>query len=326
MRRRALLAVGPAALQLVWPAALRAQPSRPRRLGWLSSGGGQDDPQMRPIIDTVVGALRAKGWVLGQNYVIEFRFVQGDAARYPGLADELIAWRPDVLYALETGARVLVTKTRTIPIVLATSLDPVAAGLVHSLARPGTNVTGMSGQTDQLVAKQLELLNQLVPGLRRAALLADPQWAGAAKSVQYGRDAARHLGLEAFELGTAGDEAGVRAAFARFERERIGAVVIASSPGMARLGPLIAQEARRLRLPVAGLAAAGAVIEYRQDFIDQFRQSADFIDAIFRGADPAELPVRQASRFVLRIDRGAAKALGLNLPQSLLLLADEVIE
>jgi putative ABC transport system substrate-binding protein len=320
MKRRTLLAALAAA------PALRAQPSRPRRLGWLGAGRDRDDPLFRPTIDTVVGALRTKGWVLGQNYLIEFRFVQGDAARYPALADELIAWRPDVLYSLETGAKVLVTKTRTIPIVLATSLDAVAAGLVHSLARPGTNVTGMSGQTDQLVAKQLELLVQLVPGLRRAALLADPQWAGVAQSAQYGRDAARHLGLDAFELGMAEDEAGVRAAFARFERERVGAVVVASSPGTARLGPLIAQQALRLRLPVAGLAAAGAVIEYRQDVIDQFRQSADSIAAIFRGADPAALPVRQASRFVLRVDRNAARALGLMLPQSLLLQADEVVE
>jgi putative ABC transport system substrate-binding protein len=119
MRRRRLSSVR--ALWLAWPSIGRAQAPRPKRLAWLSAGKGLEGVQYQPTFDTVVGALRDKGWVLGQNYLIEFRFVQGDATRYPALADELIAWQPDVLYALETGAKVLVTKTRSIPIVLATS-------------------------------------------------------------------------------------------------------------------------------------------------------------------------------------------------------------
>ncbi len=302
----------------------QAQTTRPKRLGWLS-GFNRDAPATRPFIDIVVDALRAKGWTLGENYLVEFRFAEGDASRLPALADELLAWRPDVLYGLETVAKVLVAKTRSIPIVLSTSIDPVAAGLVKSLARPGTNVTGMVGLTDQLMAKQVELLAELAPRTRRIALLLDPQWAGVQSTRQFAATAAQAKGL-ALDVVTVVSEADVRAAFARLDKERVDGLVVAPTPGTLKLGPAIRQGALALRLPVVGFVQQGAVAEYNQDFADQWRQSADFIDAIFRGADPAELPLRQSTRFVLSVNLPAAQAIGLKLPQSILLRADKVIE
>jgi putative ABC transport system substrate-binding protein len=321
-RRRTMLQAGLALAAMPVPAW--AQPSSAKRLGWLSAGW-PGDPGFKATIETVIEAMRGKGWVRDANYLVEFRFVEGDASRYPAMADELIAWGPDVLYGLETAAKVLVTKTRTIPIVLATSIDPVAAGLVHSLARPGTNVTGMMGQTDQLVVKQVELLVELVPRTRHIALLIDPNWAGLERSRQFARQAASAKGL-ALTIVPVSDDAGVRAAFAQFERQRIDAVIVGSSPGAIRLAAEIQRGALRLRLPVAGHVQSGAVLEYSQDFVDQWRQSADFIDQIFRGANPAELPVRQALRYVVSVNLQAARHIGLTVPQSILLRADRVIE
>jgi putative ABC transport system substrate-binding protein len=303
----------------------KAQTARPKRLGWLNSGYGPDHPRVREAVDVVVTALRAKGWILGENYLIEFRFARGDPDRYPPMVDELLAWKPDVLFGLETAANVAVTRTRSIPIVLATSVDPVAAGLVDSLARPGTNVTGMANMADLLTAKQVELLAELVPQARRIALLIDSRWAGVQATQQHATAAARVRGL-AMEVVPVAHAAEVRAAFVRFGRERVDALAVATTPGTYRLGPEIRQGALSLRMPVVGFVEQGAVAEYSPDFLDQFRESADFIDAIFRGANPAELPIRQATRFLLSVNPQAARAIGLTLPQSVLLRADRVIE
>ena len=324
MRRRFILCLGLIAGSAVLLAQAQPQ-SRPKRLAWLGRGSGPDEPATRELIDLVVAALRAKGWVLGENYVIEFRFIGYDASRYPALADELIAWQPDVLYGLETAARAFVARTKTIPVVMATSIDPVGAGLVKSLARPGTNVTGMSGLTDQLVAKQVELLAEIVPGARRIGLLVDPQWPSEPRTQELAAAAARTKGL-ALTVAPASDAEGVRAAFARFEKEGVGGVVESPTPTWLRLGREVHIEVLRLRLPVVGWLESGAVLSYSADYKDTVRQSADFIDAIFRGANPADLPVRQATRFLLSVDLALARTIGLKLPQAVLVRADKVIE
>lgn len=183
----------------------------------------------------------------------------------------------------------------------------------------------MAGMTDQLTLKQIELLAELAPRSRRIALMLDPQWAGVQSTRQFAAAAAQAKG-PALEVVPVVHAADVRAAFARWEKERIDGLVVAPTPGTIKLGPEIRQGALGLRLPVVGLVQQGAVVEYSQDFADQYRQSADFIDAIFRGADPAELPIRQATRFVLSVNRPAAQAIGLKLPQAILLRADKVIE
>jgi putative ABC transport system substrate-binding protein len=303
---------------------------RPWRIGWLASGAA-DQPETRRIVAIVVDALRAKGWRQGEHYVIEFRYATGDAARYAPLADELLATGPDVLYGLETAARVLVRKTRTIPIVMATSIDPVGAGLVRSLAAPGTNVTGMTGQTDEAVAKQVELIAELLPAARRIGVLFDPGWADAESGRRHAERAARAKGLDVLALPL-GDAASARDAAQRLVVARVDAVIVFETPGTHRLagefGPLL----RQARLPVvtggtpAGHPAQRPVLRFGQDHAAQFRESADFIDAIFRGAKASELPVRQARRFVLQVDLGVARELGVVVPRAILLRADEVIE
>ncbi len=202
---------------------------RPWRIGWLSGGSGPDDPVYRPTFDTVVRALHDKGWRLGQDDVIGFRFVAGDARRYPALADELITWRPDVLYALETGARVLVTKTKTIPIVLATSIDPIGAGLIMSLQFPGTNVTGMTGLSDAIAAKQVELLAELLPGATRIALWFDQAWAGGPEANGFAEQAARARGL-ALTLAPVSDEDSVHKVVRQMFADGVTGVVVFPSP------------------------------------------------------------------------------------------------
>lgn len=302
---------------------------RPWRIGWLSGGSGPDDPAYRPTIDIVVRALHDKGWRLGQDYVIGFRFVAGDARRYPALADELIVWRPDVLYALETGARVLVTKTKTIPIVLATSIDPIGAGLIMGLQVPGTNVTGMTGLSDAIAAKQVELLAELLPGATRIALLFDQAWAGGPEASGFAEQAARARGL-ALTLAPVSDEDSVHKAVRQMVADGVNGVVVFPSPGIGRLGSEIGAALRRARLPVVGGNVPHPmlvpVIDFGQDLMDQFRQSADFVDQIFRGAKPANLPVRQATRFVLNVNLKAARELGIEVPRAILLRADRVIE
>jgi putative ABC transport system substrate-binding protein len=302
---------------------------RPWRIGWLGSGSAEDAASRR-IVAIVVDALRAKGWRFGEHYVIDLRYVGGDAARYPPLADELLANEPDVLYGLETAARVLVGKTRRIPIVMATSIDPVGAGLVRSLAAPGTNVTGMTGQTDEVVAKQVELISELLPAARRIGLLFDPGWAGAEGVQRHAERAGRAKGLVVLALPFT-DAVTAREAVQRLVAARADAVIVYETPGTWRLagdfGPLL----RQARLPVSTLGAGEhpalrPLLRFGQDLLAQIRESADFIDAIFRGAKASDLPVRQATRFLLKVDLGVARELGIVVPQAILLRADEVVE
>lgn len=303
---------------------------RPWRIGWLNGAAGPDDLGVKATVDVVVGALRAKGWQRQLHYVLEMRFAGGDPHGIAALADELIRWHPDVLYGLETAAVTLASKTRTIPIVMATSIDPVAAGLVRSLAAPGTNVTGMTGQGAEVVVKQVELLNELVPNARRIALLFDRLGPGSAEALRYAEQAAQAKGLTLMQAPVT-DSASVGSNVRRMQAEHVGGVVLFPSPRVQRLAGDIGFELQGARLPIVG---GGAVVhpdlvrvaDYGQDFADQFRQSADYIDRILRGAKPADLPVRQATRFVLSVNVNAARELGITVPAMILLRADKVIE
>lgn len=229
---------------------------------------------------------------------------------------------------METAARVLVGKTRTIPVVMATSIDPAGAGLVRSLAAPGTNVTGMTGQTDEVAAKQVELIAELLPATRRIGLLYQPGWAGTEGVRRRAESAARAKGLELLALPVA-DAAGARDAAQRLVAARADAVIVYDTPGLVRLTGEFAPLLHQAHLPLVNYGndpAQRPVLGFGQDFIAQMRESADFIDAIFRGAKAAELPVRQATRFVLKVDLRVARELGIVVPQAILLRADEVIE
>jgi len=319
-RRQMLLLVGPAWLALTHWAG--AQTPKRYLIGILSPTREAD---LAPFQNVFVQAMRAKGWTLGEHYAIEARFADGDARRFPVLADELIELRPDVLYGVETAARVMAAKTSTIPIVLGTSIDPVAAGLVKSLARPGTNVTGMSGQFDVLIAKHVELLSEIVPKATHLALVTDPNWSAAANFELYARTAAasKAMGLSVVFVT---DTESVRNGFAGFERRRPDGLIIGGTGATFALRREIGEAVRRLRLPAIGLTEAGGLVDYGVDILDQIRQSADFVDRIFRGARPADMPVRQATTYVFVVNLKLAREIGVTIPQSILLRADKVIE
>lgn len=192
MRRRLVLHLG---LAVACATVQAGTGPRPKRLAWLGRGTGPDEPATRELIDLVNAELWPTGWVLGQNNVIEFRFAGCDASRYAALAGELVATQPDVLCGIETAARAFVAHTHTMAVVMVTSIDPVGAGLVKTLARPGTNATGMSGVTDQIEAEKAEPLAELVPESRRFGMLIGPRWPSEARTRELAGAVLRAKGL-----------------------------------------------------------------------------------------------------------------------------------
>ncbi len=295
------------------------------------------EERAKPLLKAFEAGLQDRGYAVGQNLFLEVRLSDGDPDRLRALAEELVALKPDVILASEITGLFLKGKTSTIPIVLHSSADPVAAGLVQSLARPGTNVTGMAGLMFPLVTKQVELLTELVPGMSRLAFFAPPfdppkdnPYYGRPEPWEFAtRAAAKAKGLELVVLKVHDSES-LRAAFAVLERERPHGLVIPTNAVILRLGDQILEGARRLRLPavypVLSLAEGGGLLSYGQNFVENFRYAAKFVDLILRGARPAEIPVEQPWKFELVVNQKTARELGLTIPQSILLRADRVIE
>jgi len=266
--------------------------------------------------------MRERGYVQGVDFVLAMRMSGGDTRRFPALVDELLALKPDVMLALEASAKAIVAKTTTIPVVLLMSVDPVAAGLVKSLARPGTNVTGMSIQGDLLVAKNIELLLELVPKASRIAMLSDPTWSSV--PVQQAQQAATAKGVILTNVYVK-DATELQQAFMQFEKHRPDGLVIHYAGQTVALRDPIEEGVRRLRLPMVG-GLQGCVLYYGADRVSMAHEAADFVDRILKGAKPADLPVRQASRYVLTVNMKIAREIGVKVPQSILVRADEVIE
>jgi len=328
-RRQFLLASG----ALFAASFAGAQPARRFRVGCLWSAS---EVAVRPYRDAFVAGMRERGYLIERNLTFDERHAEGDSARYGALAEELIALRPDVLAGIEGPAVALRSKTTTIPIVLIASSNPVAAGLVQSLARPGTNVTGNSFRLDELIAKQFELLVEIRPKIARVAFFnsairpGDPGESTVALMEQSARKAANDKGL-ALVIVAANDVAGARNAFERLQSERVQGLVVASSGPTQNLRDEIIAGARRLRLPsISGLpaefAASGGLATYGPNFLESYRYAASYVDRILKGAKPAEIPVEQMAVFEFVINLKAAKALGITVPQSILLRADRVIE
>jgi len=330
MKRRTVLQL--AALTLVLPGRAFAQATRRFRVGclWFTS-----ESSAKPFVEAFLAGLLDLGYVPGRNVVLDMRYAGGDSGRLPALADELIALKPDVLVGLETAAVVMKSKTATIPIVLVASADPLAARLVHSLARPGTNVTGMAYRIDDLLAKHIELLIEIVPKMSRIALFnyallaSDPAASLAARMEQIARKAAAAKGLTLI-VASARDAEGVRQAFAGLEKERPEGIVVAGTAPMFLLRHEIIEHAQRLRLPaISSLpewVQAGGLIGYGPNNLWHFRYSATYVHRILTGAKPAELPVEQAAKFEFAVNLKTAREIGLTIPQSILLRADRVIE
>ena len=280
--------------------------------------------------------MREYGYVAGRNLALDERYAEGDVSRLPVLADELIMLKPDVLIGIEGAVAVLRRRTTTIPLVLIAGVNPVAAGLIQSLSRPGTNVTGLSFRQDELIAKHIELLAEINPRITRIALfqfaaVADEPWASiAALYEQYARKAASAKGLT-LVIVTARDAQGVRRAFERLGEEQAEGLVVAASGFTWQLRNEIIRETRRLKIPSITSnpqewADSGGLATYGPSFLHNYRRVATYVDRIFKGAKPAELPIEEMAKFEFVVDLRTAREIGVTIPQVLLFRADRVIE
>ena len=290
-------------------------------------------PSDRPShLDAFRQRLRELGWVEGQNIVIDYRYAEGRVDRLPDLAAELVRLKVDLIVASAGTQAATAAKnaTETIPIVMIYVRDPVGTGLIASLARPGGNVTGVSGSAGlELFAKQLELLKETVPKIRRVAILSNPDNAYHQLAIREVNVAARSLGVQLQLLEARGPNE-FDGAFAAMAKERVGALLVLSDAIFGSHRTRLADLAARSRLPAAfGVrddVEAGGLMSYGPSFLDLFRRSAAYVDKILKGAKPADLPVEQPNKFELVINLKTAKTLGLTIPQSVLLRADQVIE
>jgi putative tryptophan/tyrosine transport system substrate-binding protein len=310
-----------------WPLAADAQ-TQPKipRVGYI---GGSGNAAMGHAFGAFRQGLSELGYVEGQTVAVEVRWADGRAERYPELAAELISLKMDVLVvANSVGALAAKKATQTIPIVMIAA-DPVGLGLVASLARPGGNVTGLSFFNEEMIAKRLQLLKELVPGLARIAVIKNPMVAIHATFWRASEAAARTLGVALQPLEVSGPE-DFEAAFAAATRGNAEALIVFDDVVTIALRPRIVALAAVSRLPaVYGLREFpddAGLMSYGASFVVLFRRVATFVDKILKGAKPADLPVEQPTRFELVINLTTAKTLGLTVPNSLLLNADEVIE
>ena len=324
MKRRAFITLlGGAA---AWPLAARAQQARVPTFGWL--GGATPAAQSQWAI-AFTQRLRMLGWSEGSTVVIEYRWAEGRPERFAEIAAEFVRLKVDVILAAGTEAALAAKQaTAIIPIVFPVAGDPVGTGLVASLARPDANVTGVSNQSRDLAAKRLELLREVVRGLRHSAILLNAGYPAGVLEMGEVHSAAHTLGIEVtpFEIRRSED---IAPAFEKLSG-RTEAVYVIGDPLM---------NANRMRINVLALTArlptiysqreyldSGGLMSYGPNYLDLNRRAADLVDKILRGAKPADLPVEQPTKFDLVFNLITAKALGLEVPPTLLARADEVIE
>jgi len=326
-RRKFIALIGGAA---AWPLAARAQQGEPmRRIGALMSTAA-DDPEGQARIAAFQQGLQQFGWTIGRNVRIDSRWPVGDSERTRRYAAELVALAPDVILATGSAAAApLLQATRTVPVVFVIVPDPVGAGFVNSLARPGGNATGFIQFEYGISGKWLELLKQIAPGVTRAAILRDP--AISAGIGQFGaiQAVAPSLGVEASPINVrAADE--IERAVADFARAPNGGLIITGSALAIFHRHLIIALAAKHRLPAVyfqrTLVADGGLISYGADVLDQYRRAASYVARILKGEKPADLPVQTPTKYELVINLKTAKALSLEIPSSVLARTDEVIE
>jgi putative ABC transport system substrate-binding protein len=330
MERRAF--IGALAGLLAAPLAAEAQEQKAGkvfRLGILGTSP-PTDPAAARLWGVFFQRLRELGYVEGQNLTVERRFSEGRAERLPDLAADLVRLKVDVIVAASGPAPLAAQSvTKTIPIVMTNQADPVGSGLGASLARPGGNITGLSLLSAEIVGKQLQLLKEVIPEVSRVAVLRNPTNKDHALLVKEVEAAARSLRVQIQTFEARGPEE-FDGAFAAMTGERAGAVLVLGDPMFFLHRTRIADLATKQRLPAMFVqrehAEAGGLLAYGANLSDMFRQAATFVDKILKGAKPADLPVEQATKLELVINLKTAKALGLTIPQSLMLRADQVIQ
>ena len=322
-RREFILALGGTAA--AWPFASRAQQaSKLRTIGFL----GADASAFSPWTAAFMARLRELGWIEGRTIAVEYRWSEGRIERSTEIAAEFVRLNVDVIVTGSHAVPAAKHATSVIPIVFVLALDPVGGGLVASLARPGGNVTGLSIQAADLANKRLELLREVVPRLRRLALMGNVGFAEAVLEMGEVQAAARTLDLEVvpLEIRRAED---ITPAFEALKAQA-DALYVAQDALVATNRTRILTLALRAQQPTIfgtrDFAQAGALMSYGPNFPDQFRRAAELVDKILRGAKPADLPVEQPTKFELVINRTTARALSLTIPDAFLLRADEVIE
>jgi putative tryptophan/tyrosine transport system substrate-binding protein len=331
MKRREFITLLGGAAAVAWPLAARAQqPDRVRRIGVLMASAA-DDSESQARIAAFLQGLQQLGWADGRNMRIDTRWATTDADDIRRHAAELAALAPDVLVAA-TGtvtAAPLLQATRTVPIVFVQVIDPVGAGFVVSLARPGGNATGFTIYEYGMSGKWLELLKEIAPRMARAAVLRDPAIASGIGQFAAAQAVAPSLGVELSPVDVR-DAGEIEHAVTAFARSSNGGLIVTASALATRHRDLIIALAARHRLPAVYsyryMVAAGGLVSYGPDSIDQYRRAAGYVDRILKGEKPADLPVQAPTKYELVINLKTAKALGLDIPTTVLSRADEVIE
>ena len=321
----ALLALGASPLS-----GFAQQQPKMSRVGFLTPRSRPIAPNHDAFSDAFTTGMRERGYVEGRNLIVEWRYVDGQYAGLSDLAADLVRLNVEVIVAYGTAAvQAAQRATRTIPIVIAAAVDPVGSGIVASLSRPGGNTTGLSAIAVDLSPKHLELLKTMMPKLARVAVLTNPgnsSHAAVAKNVEA---AAKGFGMEVI-AASAHTSVEIGSAFASAARARAGAVIVAGDAFFSGQGPLLADASVKYRMPTISIyqehVTAGGLMSYGQNIADFHRQSATFVDKILKGAKPENLPVEQPTKIDFHINGKTAKALGIEIPQSVLIRATEVIQ
>lgn len=328
MRRRAFLSVAGGAVAAPFVSRVGLAQQRPK-LPTIGILGTPAAPIWKTYLAGFMQRLNALGWVEGRTVAIEYRWAQGQSERFGELATELVREKVDVILTSGAAVSTVMKVTSTVPVVFAIGADPVGSGHVQSLSRPGGNVTGLSLQAPDVAGKRLEMAREIIPGLRHVAILANVAYPASAVEMAQVEAAAVNLGYTVANLDIRNAE-DIDKVFASL-KERAGALYICGFDPLVNTNRVrIHALAAVARMPtISGDAAyvkAGGLISYGPNFTDLFRRSAEYVDKILRGAKPGDLPVEQPIKFDLVLNLKTAKTLGLNVPPTLLALADEVIE
>jgi putative tryptophan/tyrosine transport system substrate-binding protein len=314
----------------VWPLTAQAQQGeRMRRIGVLSALAA-DDPYSQAEYEAFLRGLQQLGWTDGRNVHIDAHWTAGNAANARKFAAELVALEPDVILSVGSASVVpLLEATRTVPIVFVIVPDPVGAGIVDSLSRPGGNATGFMMFEYSLCGKWLELLKEIAPGVTRAAVLRDPSLASGIGQFAVIQSVAPSVGMEVSPV-SARDATEIERAITAFAQSANGGLILTAAPYVGVHRDLIITLAARYKLPAVydnrSEAAAGGLISYGPNFAEECRRAAGYVDRILKGAKPADLPVQAPTKYELAVNLKTAKALGLTIPGTVLARADEVIE
>jgi ABC-type uncharacterized transport system substrate-binding protein len=326
-RREFITLLGGAASS--WPLAARAQKDGGWLLGMLWAGRERDPLNIKRR-SAFLNRLGELGYIDGKTIQIHWRYAGGVLDRLPGLARELVALKVDVIVAVTVAASLAAREaTGRIPIVMVQAGNPIGAGLIESLARPGRNVTGTTSMLSDLGGKQIELLHRVFPSASRIAFLSNPTNAGTPPTLQNAAEAAQRLGLELVVVDVAAQQ-DFEPAFARIEQSQTEALLVVGEPLIHNNREAVIAFAARRRLPalytLGDFVRDGGLMSYSINFDAHFLRAADYVDKVLKGASPAELPVEQPVGFEMLVNLKTARALNLELPPDLLAVADEVIE